>query len=77
MFEGIIIYLFVVFFFAIWQTYFYIFKNVNNSYKSCKLLIHMLFMTYGLALFFVIRRILLPHICQHKSPNVVPWLLCF
>jgi hypothetical protein len=58
MFEGIIIYICVVLFFALWQLCYYIFRKANHAYRSSELLLHVFFVSYFLAIVLVIRRML-------------------
>ncbi len=57
MFEGIIIYLSVIFFFALWRLCYYVFKKAHPAYRSSKLLLHIFFVSYLLASVLVIIRI--------------------
>jgi hypothetical protein len=57
MFEGIIIYMCVVLFFALWQLSYYIFRKANHAYRSSALLLHVFFVSYFLAIVLVITRI--------------------
>jgi hypothetical protein len=57
MFEGIIIYLSVIFFFALWRLCYYVFKKATPAYRSSKLLLHIFFVSYLLAIVLVIIRI--------------------
>jgi hypothetical protein len=56
MFEGIIIYMCVVLFFALWQLSYYIFRKANPAYRSSALLLHVFFVSYLLAIILVFIR---------------------
>ncbi len=58
MFEGVIIYISVVLFFALWQLCYYVFRKANPAYRSSELLLHVFFVSYTLAIALVIRRMI-------------------
>jgi hypothetical protein len=58
MFEGIIIYLTVVFLFAFWHLYCYLNRQHNPAYNDSQLLLHVFFVAYAFAVVLVLTRML-------------------